>query len=66
MFDRYNIVSDGDLREAVLKLAAKATGTKWGQWAFNGPADSMPILAGVGIQFANPPDIFEVHNIVKG
>ena len=26
----------------------------------------MPILAGVGIQFANPPDIFEVHNIVKG
>ena len=26
----------------------------------------MPILAGAGIQFANPPDIFEVHNIVKG
>ena len=26
----------------------------------------MPILAGVGIQFANPPDIFDVHNIVKG
>jgi len=24
------------------------------------------ILAGVGIQFANPPDIFDVHNIVKG
>lgn len=28
VFDRYNIVSDGDLREAILKLAAKATGTK--------------------------------------
>src|SRR4051794_15346517 len=26
----------------------------------------MPILAGAGIQFANPPDIFEVHNIIKG
>ena len=26
----------------------------------------MPILASVGIQFTNPPDIFEVHNIVKG
>jgi hypothetical protein len=26
----------------------------------------MPILAGAGIQFANPPDVFEVHNIVKG
>ena len=26
----------------------------------------MPILAGVGIQLANPPDIFDVHNIVKG
>ena len=26
----------------------------------------MPILTGVGIQFANPPDIFEVHNSVKG
>src|SRR6188508_2740260 len=26
----------------------------------------MPILAGAGIQFANPPDIFDVHNIVKG
>ena len=26
----------------------------------------MPILAGAGIQVANPPDIFEVHNIVKG
>ena len=26
----------------------------------------MPILAGAGIQLANPPDIFEVHNIVKG
>jgi len=25
----------------------------------------MPILAGAGIQLANPPDIFEVHNIVK-
>ena len=25
----------------------------------------MPILAGAGIQFTNPPDIFEVHNIVK-
>jgi hypothetical protein len=25
-----------------------------------------PILAGAGIQFANPPDIFDVHNIVKG
>ena len=22
--------------------------------------------AGLGIQFANPPDIFETHNIVKG
>jgi len=43
VFDRYNIVSDGDLREAVRKLAAKATGTKWGQWAINGPADTMPI-----------------------
>ena len=26
----------------------------------------MPILAGAGIQFTNPPDIFEVHNIIKG
>ena len=26
----------------------------------------MPILAGAGIQFANPPDIFDGHNIVKG
>ena len=26
----------------------------------------MPILAGAGIQFANPPHIFDVHNIVKG
>jgi hypothetical protein len=26
----------------------------------------MPILAGAGIQLANPPEIFEVHNIVKG
>jgi len=26
----------------------------------------MPILASVGIQFTNPPDIFEVHNIIKG
>ncbi len=43
VFDRYNIVSDGDLREAVRKLAAKATGTKWGQWAVNGPRDAMPI-----------------------
>ena len=25
----------------------------------------MPILAGAGIQFTNPPDIFEVHNIIK-
>ena len=43
VFDRYNIVSDGDLREAVLKLAAKATGTQWGQWAINGPGDTTPI-----------------------
>ena len=26
----------------------------------------MPILAAAGIQFASPPDIFEVHNVVKG
>ena len=26
----------------------------------------MPFLAGVGIQSTNPPDIFEVHNIIKG
>ena len=26
----------------------------------------MPILADAGIQFTNPPDIFEVHNIIKG
>ena len=26
----------------------------------------MPILTDAGIQLANPPDIFEVHNIVKG
>jgi hypothetical protein len=26
----------------------------------------MPILAGVGTQLANPPDIFDVHSIVKG
>ena len=25
----------------------------------------MPILDGAGIQFSNPPDIFEVHNIIK-
>ena len=25
----------------------------------------MPILAGTGIQFTNPPDIFEAHNIIK-
>lgn len=25
----------------------------------------MPILAGAGIQFTNPPDIFDVHNIIK-
>jgi hypothetical protein len=32
VFDRYNIVSDGDLRDAAVKLAAKAVGTNWGQW----------------------------------
>ena len=26
----------------------------------------MPILAAADIQFASPPDIFEVHNVVKG
>ena len=26
----------------------------------------MPILAAAGIEFAGPPDIFEVHNVVKG
>ena len=26
----------------------------------------MPILGAAGIQFASPPDIFEVHNVVKG
>ena len=26
----------------------------------------MPILAAAGIQLASPPDIFEVHNVVKG
>jgi hypothetical protein len=25
----------------------------------------MPILSGAGIQFTNPPDIFEVHKIIK-
>jgi hypothetical protein len=32
VFGRYNIVSDGDLRDAAVKLAAKAVGTNWGQW----------------------------------
>jgi hypothetical protein len=26
----------------------------------------MPILAVADIQFTNPPDIFEVHNSIKG
>jgi hypothetical protein len=25
----------------------------------------MPILADVGIQFSGPPEVFEVHNIIK-
>ena len=43
VFDHYNIVSGGDLREAVVKLATKATGTKWGQLVINGPSDVTPI-----------------------
>ena len=31
VFERYNIVSDGDLREAVQKLSARVAGTIWGQ-----------------------------------
>jgi len=31
VFERYNIVSDGDLRDAVQKLSAKVAGTIWGQ-----------------------------------
>ena len=43
VFDRYNIVSDGDLREAVVKLARTATGTKWGQSAIYAPWGDTPI-----------------------
>ena len=43
VFERYNIVSDGDLRDAIAKLSLKAVGTKWGQLAANGPPDAMPI-----------------------
>ena len=33
VFERYNIVSDGDLRDAVQKLSARVAGTIWGQSA---------------------------------
>src|SRR6266542_3127022 len=48
VFERYNIVSDGDLREAVTKLAARTgtffgTGTKVGQSTVIGATATRPI-----------------------
>jgi integrase len=55
VFDRYNIVSDIDLREAAAKLAAKAVGTKWGQSAINGPTDATPISGFIQERMEAPP-----------
>ena len=43
MFEQYNIMSDGDPREAATKLGAKSVRTTWGQLAVNGPSDAIPI-----------------------
>jgi hypothetical protein len=42
VFERYNIVSDGDLREAVLKLSARVAGTIWGQSGVGGDSADDP------------------------
>ena len=55
VFDRYNIVSDLDLREAAAKLAAKSVGTKWGQLAVNGPSDATPISRFAEQRLEAPP-----------
>src|SRR5947199_6908097 len=41
VFERYNVVSDTDLREAVAKLAAR-TGTILGQSALTGTTEATP------------------------
>ena len=55
VFERYNIVSDGDLRDAAAKLGATTVGTKWGQVAVNGLADAMPISDFIKKRLEAPP-----------
>ncbi len=55
VFDRYNIVSDSDLREAVVKLARTATGTKWGQSPISARLGDSPISRFVEEKLEAPP-----------
>ena len=60
VFERYNIVSDGDLRDAVTKLAARSgtffgTGTKVGQRTVIGASGTRPIACFVEERLEAPP-----------
>ena len=60
MFERYNIVSDGDLRDAVTKLAARrgtffGSGTKVGQPTAIGAAVARPIARFIEERLEAPP-----------
>jgi integrase len=60
VFERYNIVSDGDLRDAVTKLAARSgtffgTGTKVGQPTAIGATVARPIARFVEEKLEAPP-----------
>ena len=60
VFERYNIVSDGDLRDAVTKLAARSgtffgTGTKVGQPTVIGATVARPIARFIEERLEAPP-----------
>jgi hypothetical protein len=60
VFERYNIVSDGDLRDAVTKLAARSgtffgTGTKVGQPTVIGATVARPIARFTEERLEAPP-----------
>ena len=60
VFERYNIVSDGDLREAVTKLAARSgtffgTGTKVGQPTVIRATLARPIARSIEEKLEAPP-----------
>jgi hypothetical protein len=57
VFERYNIVSDGDLREAVLKLSARVAGTIWGQSTSDVDAADQPPNDFIEEKLEAPPDL---------